>query len=101
RNSYYLIVFSPGSPGEVMKKFKDRQGIPFVIGALDGCHIRLAVKPPSNQNPDVFYCRRGLHSINALFVVSSDLTISYCYPQYGGASHDSYILKCSGLWPAL
>ncbi|KAF4674254.1 hypothetical protein FOZ63_022898 [Perkinsus olseni] len=95
------VVFPPPNTADVMQAFKARRGIPHIVGAVDGCHVRLAGRPPGVVNADAFYCRKGFFSLNCLFIVSPDLTISYAFSRYGGSSHDSFILRRSHLWDQL
>ncbi|XP_047124185.1 putative nuclease HARBI1 [Hydra vulgaris] len=45
---------------EIMKQFEDMSSFPLVVGAVDGCHIR--IKPPK-KNPENYINRKDYHSI--------------------------------------
>ena len=80
---------------EVMANFKQKKGIPGVIGAIDGSHIPITA--PS-ENQDEYINRKRFHSIVLQVVCDSDLTITDAYCGYPGRTHDARILRNSPLF---
>lgn len=68
-------------------------GLPLVVGAVDGTHIRVA-----NIADDNFYfSRHGIPSINVLVACDSNKKILYVNANYPGSYHDSLIYHVSSL----
>jgi hypothetical protein len=79
----------------VISAFAARSGFPGVIGAIDGCHIRI-VAPAAQQ---VSYLnRKSFHSIILLAVCLPNREFSYIYTGFPGSAHDYRVLKNSGIY---
>ena len=63
-------------------------GIPGVIGAIDGTHIKIIA--PS-QDYEVFVNRKKLHSINTQIVFDARYNILDIVVKWPGSTHDSQI----------
>ncbi|XP_055850651.1 putative nuclease HARBI1 [Episyrphus balteatus] len=72
--------------------FFDKYKIPGVIGCVDGTHIGL-LRPTANE--EMFFNRKGFHSINAMINNDHKYRIMTVCAQYGGASHDSFVWNSS------
>ena len=76
------------------KEFKKYANFPGVIGAIDGCHIK--IKAPSETQMD--YLDRTLnHSINLLAVCDSNKKFTFVYAGFPGSAHDNRVYANSGL----
>ena len=75
----------------VASGFSRAAGLPRIIGAIDGTHIR--VKAPSTSAEGSFVNRKGFHSLNVQLVCSSNYVIQdYCC-RFPGSTHDSHIWR--------
>ncbi|XP_052000928.1 putative nuclease HARBI1 [Xyrauchen texanus] len=74
--------------------FMDITGVPGVVGAIDGTHIKI-IAP--RQDEDVFVNRKKTHSINTQIVFDANFTILDVVAKWPGSTHDSRILMESGL----
>lgn len=87
-------------PSEVEAKrnsnqFKKKNGIDHIIGAIDGCHIKIN-KPGTNQ--DSYVNRKGYHSILLQGVVNHEKLFIDVYCGEPGSLHDSRLLRKSHLY---
>lgn len=83
--------------GEVQTIILDFQrtiGLPDVIGALGGTHIK--IKPPPNQ-PEQYNNRKGFHSLQLQCVCDPNLLFIHAYVRWPGSVHDARVLKNSDL----
>lgn len=80
---------------EVVELFREKSRLPGIIGAIDGCHLR--VEPPSKDQLS-FLNRKLFHSIVLLGVVLPNRLFSYVSVGMPGSSHDAKCLKWSSLW---
>lgn len=69
-------------------------GLPGVVGAIDGTHIRI-IAPSEDENE--FVNRKKVHSINTQVVFDANNNILDIVAKWPGATHDSRILQESGL----
>jgi hypothetical protein len=77
------------------RKFEAIAGFPFVVGALDGTHVR--VNPP--KAVDWMYCNRhNVHLLNVQAVAGPDLQFLYAVASAPGRLRDSRALELSSLW---
>uniref|UniRef100_A0A336LP17 CSON015370 protein n=1 Tax=Culicoides sonorensis TaxID=179676 RepID=A0A336LP17_CULSO len=74
-------------------KFVRPQGIPNIIGLMDGTHV--AINSPGGENAELFRNRKSIFSINVQAVGSYDLTVSDIEARWPGSTHDSYIFDMS------
>lgn len=91
-----FIVF-PTTRDEIeqkMQDFKDKYGIPQIVGAVDGSHIE--INAPPNNHEDYFN-RKQHYSINLQGIVDSDLKFIHASAGYPGSIHDSLVLRLSGI----
>lgn len=79
----------------VTRKFADRSGFPGVLGAIDGCHIRIVA--PSEQQA-TYLNRKMFHSIVLLAVCLPNREFSFIHVGFPGSVHDSRVLRNSGLY---
>ncbi|XP_014675273.1 PREDICTED: putative nuclease HARBI1 [Priapulus caudatus] len=78
----------------VFNGFSDVQGIPNVLGALDGTHI--PIKSPK-QDSEAYVNRRKFHSINVSAICNHEMLFTYVYSGWPGSTHDSRVFKNSTL----
>ncbi len=76
-------------------RFHEIAGMPNVIGAVDGTHVR--VMPPSTDE-GAYVNRHHLHSLNVMIVSSANHNISFVSSKCPGGWHDSRVLRMSSLW---
>lgn len=77
---------------ETIKKFKERQGFPGVLGAIDGSHI--PITPPSDQQ--TAYCnRKSYHSIILQAICDADYRFTDVFAGYAGSVHDARVFNNS------
>ncbi|XP_036139699.1 protein ANTAGONIST OF LIKE HETEROCHROMATIN PROTEIN 1-like [Monomorium pharaonis] len=81
----------------VCDKFFIKQGVPNVLGAIDGTHIRIE-KPSINARD--YINRKKYFSICLQAVVDSDMRITNIYCGEPGSLHDSRVLRRSPLYEA-
>ncbi|XP_065679801.1 putative nuclease HARBI1 [Hydra vulgaris] len=56
----YIYLPQEAEVKEIMKQFEDMSTFPLIVGAVDGCHIR--IKAPK-KNPEDYINRKDYHSI--------------------------------------
>ncbi|XP_065664540.1 putative nuclease HARBI1 [Hydra vulgaris] len=78
-----------------MKRFEEMSSFPLVIGAVDGCHIR--IKAPK-KNPENYINRKDYHSIILQCFVDSKYLFRDIFVGWTGKSHDSSVFKNSPLY---
>jgi hypothetical protein len=78
-----------------MKQFEDMSSFPLVVGAVDGCHIR--IKAPK-ENPEDYINRKDYHSIILQGFVDSRYLFRDIFVGWTGKSHDSRVFKNSPLY---
>lgn len=88
------IVQWPEDLKKVEQQFRSRAGMPGVVGAIDGCQIR--IKAPAETQKD-YLNRKFFHSINLLAVSLPDKSFSYVHIGYPGSVHDSRVYRNSSL----
>lgn len=80
---------------QVMASFERIKGIPCVLGAIDGTHIK--IKAP-RQNKEVYFNRKKYYSLAVQAVVNADKKIVDVYCGEPGSLHDSRIFRRSPLY---
>lgn len=90
-----IYVKWPDNMQGVVEQFFAIRGMPMVCGCLDGTLIK--IDAPS-EHEDVFVDRHGNHSVNCMVVCGPDLTFYYSYANWPGSTHDSRVLRNSGLF---
>ncbi|KAJ8948005.1 hypothetical protein NQ318_011893 [Aromia moschata] len=78
---------------EIEHHFRD-QGFPHVIGAIDGCHIKID-KPQTD--PESFINRKGFYSIHMQVVCDHIRKIRDVFIGYPGSVHDARVFRNSPL----
>jgi DDE superfamily endonuclease len=64
--------------------------------AVDGIAVKI-LKPPDNENPAGYYCRKGFYAIPVQAVVDSDYKFMYMSAVCVGSTHDSVAWAVSKL----
>lgn len=77
------------------RQFHAIDGFPNVLGAIDGSLI--AIKTPSEDEPNYVSGRKTGHHLNVLAVCSANLEFTYIVAKFPGSSNDAYIWNNSGL----
>ncbi|KAH7966082.1 hypothetical protein HPB49_013624 [Dermacentor silvarum] len=65
-------------------------GLPDVIGAIDGCHIRI-VRPTEREED--YYNRKKFHSIILQGICNADMVFTDVFVGYPGRAHDARVLE--------
>jgi hypothetical protein len=76
-------------------QFRRKQGIRNVIGAIDGCHIKIH-KPKDNQ--ESYYNRKGFHSLLLQGIVDNTKLFLDVYCGEPGSIHDARLLRKSNIY---
>ncbi|KAL6742833.1 hypothetical protein Aduo_015940 [Ancylostoma duodenale] len=82
----------------VKRRFFELCGIPNIIGAIDGSHIRI-VGPSINEH--AYVNRKDKYSINGGFVCDHDGRFTWLSVKWPGRAHDSRVFRCSTLYQKL
>ncbi|XP_070390216.1 uncharacterized protein [Dermacentor albipictus] len=69
-----------------------RSGLPDVIGAIDGCHVRISRPSESEQS---YYNRKKFHSIILQGVCNADMLFIDVFIGIPGSAHDARVLRDS------
>ena len=83
---------SPEERPVVARDFARHRSFPGIIGAVDGCHIRILT--PS-ESPESFINRKGYASIILQAVCDSDMMFTHCVIGWPGSVHDARVLNNS------
>ncbi|KAL1479123.1 hypothetical protein MTO96_052122 [Rhipicephalus appendiculatus] len=75
-----------------MKLVRRRSGLPDVVGAIDGSHVRIARPTQSEQS---YYDRKKFHSIILQGVCDADMMFIDVFIGIPGTAHDSRVLQDS------
>ncbi|XP_047125543.1 putative nuclease HARBI1 [Hydra vulgaris] len=78
-----------------MASFEKLYGFPQVVGAVDGCHIR--IKAPYKNSED-YINRKDYHSIILQGLADSKYLFRDIFVGWTGKSHDSRVFKNSPLY---
>lgn len=79
----------------ISRDFQLQSGIPGIIGALDGTHIRLYSAPKGDRD---YFNRKQFPSIQLQVVCDSDMVIRHAYTGWPGCTHDARVLRNSSLF---
>lgn len=79
---------------ECEQGFFERKMMPHVIGAIDGCHIRIAAP---HEHPEDYINRKLFHSLVLQAIVDSRKLFTDVYIGQPGSMHDSRILKVTSV----
>lgn len=93
--SLYLKWPSHHEAETISSKFENIKGIPNVIGAIDGTHIK--IRAPT-QYPQDYFNRKKYYSIAMQVVVDANKKFIDVYCGEPGSLHDSRILRRSELY---
>jgi DDE superfamily endonuclease len=81
---------------EVVDGFRARSGLPNCVGAVDGTHVPLDVRPPQHAGPGDYWCqRKQVYSIVMQAVVDSRGLFMDIDVRWPGRSHDAAIFRQS------
>ncbi|RLU15166.1 hypothetical protein DMN91_012160 [Ooceraea biroi] len=75
----------------------NRNGLPFIDGAIDCTHIRLT-NIKFYEIPEIYRNRKGYFSLNVQAVVEPRMEFLDVVPQWPGSQHDSRIFQNSRLY---
>lgn len=76
-------------------EFKEKYGIPPIVGAIDGCHIE--INPPSRNHGDYCNCKQHYNFVLEA-IVDGNLKFLYIPVGYSGSIHDSRVLRLSRIY---
>ena len=96
--AYPNVIRLPRSNTNVVKTmngFEDMSGLPYCVGAIDGCHIPW-VSCPSSQFYD-YRCYKGFPSLVLFAVCDANRHFLYCDSGYPGIIGDSTLYEISEL----
>ncbi|XP_036317882.1 putative nuclease HARBI1 [Rhagoletis pomonella] len=85
-------VHNPSDAATTKQWFYRKYAIPGVIGCVDGTH--LFFQRPT-QNEEIYFNRKGRHSLNAMIICDHKMNIMGINAKYGGSAHDSLVWKHS------
>ncbi|XP_047146233.1 putative nuclease HARBI1 [Hydra vulgaris] len=91
----YIFLPSRKETIEIMASFEKLYGFPQVVGAVDGCHIR--IKAPYKNSED-YINRKDYHSIILQGLADSKYLFRDIFVGWTGKSHDSRVFKNSPLY---
>lgn len=93
RRKRHFIKFPLSSDDRraVMVGFHNIQGCPGVVGAIDGCHIRIA--NPGGANAVRFINRKGFYSLNCQLCCNHRMIFTNVVSRWYGSAHDSRIFE--------
>lgn len=98
-NAFAWTVRFPSTEHQIVSTsvgFKHIKGLPRVIGAIDGTHIRIPT--PNSSDPTPYINRKNYASIIMQAVCDADGIITHCYIAYPGSVHDSRVYRNSELF---
>lgn len=106
RMTYFLsnlapeVIIWPNNErqAEIERHFREKNGYPGIIGAVDGTHIKID-KPL--EDPDSYINRKGYYSIQAQLVCDHQLKITNLFVGYPGSVHDARVFRTSDLFHSL
>ena len=78
----------------VENDFQEMANFPGVLGAIDGCHIRIL--PPDYCQND-YLDRNHNHTVNLLAVCDANKKFTYCFAGFPGSVHDQRVFANSQL----
>ncbi|XP_050706066.1 putative nuclease HARBI1 [Eriocheir sinensis] len=84
-----------GEQQRMKAEFAEIAGFPGVVGAVDGTHVRI-VAP--HEHEEVYVNRKNYHSINVQVLFDAQYKLRDMVARWPGSTHDSRILRESGLW---
>ncbi|KAI4455490.1 hypothetical protein MML48_9g00008915 [Holotrichia oblita] len=76
----------------VMRGFEEASGIPRIIGAIDGTHIKIDAP---KENAADYVNRKGYHSLQLQVVCDHRALITHCYAGHPGSVHDQRVFRRS------
>lgn len=85
----------PANCDNIVRQFFQIGGMPMVCGCIDGTLVN--IDAPSVHEA-TFVDRHGNHSVNCMVVCGPDLAFYYSYANWPGSTHDSRVLRNSGLF---
>ena len=91
----YISLPSRVETMKIIASFEKLYGVPQVVGAVDGCHIR--IKAP-HKNSEDYVNRKEYHSIILQGLVDSKYLFRDIFVGWTGQSHDSRVFKNSPLY---
>lgn len=91
----YIVWPSIAGIAKHSAHFRELKGIPNVVGAIDGTHIR--IKAPKHH-PQDYFNRKSFYSLNLQVVVDSKKKFIDVYCGEPGSLHDNRVLRRSELY---
>ena len=89
------FISFPGDVHEVKRKFYDIAGFPWVVGAIDCCHVRIIC--PDREHAMAFVNRKQYYSINVQAICNSEMFITNIVARWPGSTHDARIFENSAI----
>ncbi|KAL3215089.1 hypothetical protein MRX96_051376 [Rhipicephalus microplus] len=80
---------------QIIRKDRHQAGLPDVVGAIDGCHVRIT--RPTECKED-YYNRKKVHSIILQAVFHADIVFTDVFADFSGRAHDARVLEESFLF---
>ncbi len=74
---------------------------PNVVGAIDGTHIPIVPPNKKKYNTDIYYCRKGYHSVVMQGICDDRGIFMNVNIGQPGSSHDSRVFRLSGFWQSM
>ena len=82
----------------VVNSFQNLAGFPGVVGAVDGCHIK--IKAPNDVQAD-YIDRTATHSVNLMAVCNSQKKFTFIDAGFPGSGHDIRVFSHTKLYEKL
>ena len=97
KRHFIKFPIRPDEVTDIMVGFHYIAGFPGVVGAIDGCHVRIA--NPGVSNSLRFMNRKGFYSLNCQLLVVCDHNMNFTniVARWYGSAHDSRIFEESSL----
>ena len=93
KDLFICFLYTDDEVQEEMDDFEKEYKFTQIVGAIDGCHIKINAPP---ENKDNYLDRKQYYSINLQGIVNSWLLFQHKAVGFPGSSHDVRILRLSG-----
>lgn len=80
---------------QIERGFRSKAGVPGVVGAIDGTHIKI-IKPILEQ--EAYYNRKGYHSILLQVICDHKKRFTDIFAGEAGSQHDGRVLRKSSVY---
>lgn len=96
--SQHICMPNASERQRIANEFQRQSRIPMIVGAIDGCHIRI-LQPPNNSTD--YYNRKGFHSIILQGVCDDNMRFIDIFVGRPGRMHDANVFSTSPIYNRL